>query len=54
MRTLVMENQININKQTCTLCGLCGEVCPNLIMKIDNENGITFRSDRLALCIHCG
>lgn len=49
-----MENQININKQTCTLCGLCGEVCPNLIMNVDRETGITLRSDRLELCIQCG
>jgi nitroreductase/NAD-dependent dihydropyrimidine dehydrogenase PreA subunit len=49
-----MENQININKQTCTLCGLCGEVCPNLTMKIDRKAGITLRSDRLELCIQCG
>ena len=28
METLIMEGQINIDRQTCTLCGLCEEVCP--------------------------
>jgi ferredoxin len=49
-----MEHKINIIRETCTLCKLCGEVCPNLIMKIDKETGITIREDRLHLCIRCG
>lgn len=49
-----MNAQIMINQKTCTLCGLCGEICPNLIMSVDRETGITLRRDRLALCIQCG
>lgn len=49
-----MKDQISINDETCTFCGLCGEVCPNLIMKVDRETGISLRSDRLAICIKCG
>ena len=49
-----MKDQISINYETCTLCGLCGEVCPNLTMKVDRETGITLRSNRKDLCIKCG
>ena len=49
-----MENQININWETCTLCGLCEEICPIRIMKKNNEAGISLRLDRLPLCIKCG
>jgi nitroreductase/NAD-dependent dihydropyrimidine dehydrogenase PreA subunit len=49
-----MKNLININSETCKRCGLCGEVCPNLIMEVDRESGITLRADRLELCFQCG
>ncbi len=49
-----MENRININRVTCTRCGLCEEICPIRIMKRNDEGGISLRQDRLALCIKCG
>jgi len=44
----------NINQDTCTVCGLCAEVCPMKIMRKDGSNGISFRQDRLPLCMKCG
>jgi ferredoxin len=49
-----MENQIAIDTQSCQLCGLCAEVCPNRIMTLNGSAGISFRMDRLGLCIKCG
>lgn len=49
-----MEKTININRETCKVCGLCGEVCPNKIMKKDNTHKIFFRQDRIPLCMKCG
>lgn len=49
-----MENPLNINRETCNICGLCEEICPIRLMKKDSEAGISFRPDRLPLCIKCG
>src|SRR5512135_1718560 len=50
-----MKNTIRINPETCKGCALCGEVCPNKIIKKDeSSNGISFREDRLPLCLQCG
>ena len=49
-----MEDQIIITQEHCTFCGLCKEVCPNRIMKVDKDAGISLRPDRLPLCIRCG
>ena len=49
-----MKEQITINQETCTLCGLCAEVCPNQIMKVNKADGVWLREDRLHLCIECG
>jgi nitroreductase/ferredoxin len=49
-----MGNSRNINEGTCTVCGLCAEVCPMKIMRKDGSNGVSFRQDRLALCMKCG
>ncbi len=49
-----MEKRINIDRKTCSVCGLCEEICPIRIMKKDGEAGIIFRPDRLLLCIKCG
>ncbi len=49
-----MEHPIIINRETCNACGLCADICPNLIMKKDSCGGIFLRSDRLPLCIKCG
>lgn len=45
---------MSINHDTCKVCGLCGEVCPMKIMKKDSSNSISFRQDRLPLCMKCG
>ncbi len=49
-----MEKTIHINHETCKVCGLCGEVCPNKIMKKDKTHKIFFRQDRMPLCMKCG
>ena len=49
-----MKPPIDINKNACNSCGLCVEICPNRIMATDGAKGISFRPDRLALCIKCG
>ncbi|TFG92192.1 MAG: 4Fe-4S dicluster domain-containing protein [Syntrophobacterales bacterium] len=49
-----MEKPITINRETCTVCGLCEEICPIRLMTKDSEDGISFRPDRLPLCIKCG
>ncbi len=49
-----MKKRININREVCTACGLCAEVCPHKIMKKEGEEGIVFRQDRLFLCMTCG
>jgi len=49
-----MLDVVSINSETCKTCGLCGEVCPIRIMKKDCGDRISFRQDRLLLCIKCG
>jgi ferredoxin len=49
-----MEKRIDINRETCNVCGLCEEICPVRIMKKDGKAGIILRPDRLLLCIKCG
>lgn len=49
-----MKSQITINQETCTFCGLCAEVCPNQIMKMNGKREVLLRKDRLQLCIQCG
>ena len=43
-----------INFETCKVCGLCAEVCPNRIIMKDGSNGMIFRTDRIAFCFKCG
>jgi ferredoxin len=43
-----------IYQETCQVCELCGEVCPMKIMKKDGFGAISFRQDRLDLCMKCG
>jgi len=49
-----MKPSIRINKDVCHSCGLCAEICPNRIMTMDGEDGISLRPDRLPFCIACG
>lgn len=49
-----MENPIAITQGTCSLCGLCIEVCPVLLMHKDERGGISFRPDRFQFCMRCG
>ncbi len=51
---LMKSEAVNINSETCRICGSCGEVCPIRIMKKDDDERISFRQDRLLLCIKCG
>lgn len=49
-----MNDTNSINQETCKLCGLCAEVCPMKIMIKKGAGGISFRQDRLPLCMKCG
>jgi len=49
-----MNNTNSINRNTCKVCGLCAEVCPMKIMIKNDSTEISFRQDRLPLCIKCG
>ncbi len=44
----------SFDTETCSVCGLCAEVCPNRIIKKDDSTGMIFRADRLELCVKCG
>jgi len=41
-----------INKDTCTLCGKCVEICPKEILSLKN-NAIEIVNDGCILCSHC-
>ncbi len=49
-----MENSVSIDPQTCKVCGLCSEACPNKILSKSSPAGITLRQDRLSFCMKCG
>ena len=49
-----MTDVVSINVETCAGCGLCAEVCPIRIMRVDGSGRISFRPGRLLLCIGCG
>jgi ferredoxin len=49
-----MEGPIRIDEKSCKKCGLCGEVCPNKIIKKDNSGQLSFRQDRIQFCFKCG
>jgi ferredoxin len=49
-----MDNSISIDQQTCKVCGLCSEVCPNKILLKNPLGAFTFRQDRLSFCMKCG
>lgn len=44
---------ININPESCTLCGRCVRVCPSLIFNVNSENRRVVISN-LEGCISCG
>ena len=45
---------ITIKNETCTLCGLCAEVCPIPVIRKDGNMGMRILPDRTPLCISCG
>jgi ferredoxin len=45
---------IRIHDETCSACGLCGEVCPNRIMKKEDSGRMAINPGRMPLCIRCG
>jgi ferredoxin len=49
-----MVDPIVINMETCNVCGLCGEVCPNKIIIKEDATRMAFRLDRINLCVKCG
>lgn len=42
-----------IDKELCNNCGECAAICPNAIIKIDENDYPNFRVDRISLCISC-
>lgn len=49
-----MTTPQGIDTETCELCGLCVEVCPNRILSQKESKEIFFRKERLDLCFRCG
>lgn len=49
-----MDHTVLIDYDTCTACGLCGQVCPNRAMVEDATGRIVLRPARIALCVQCG
>ena len=49
-----MMDVVTINSETCKVCGLCEDICPIRIMENDTSSRMSFRRDRLHLCIKCG
>ncbi len=45
---------IFIEKETCRKCGLCAEVCPNKIIKKNENKNLEIQPDRIELCFKCG
>jgi nitroreductase/NAD-dependent dihydropyrimidine dehydrogenase PreA subunit len=43
-----------VNQQTCKLCGTCSAICPNRIIKQDEQGRMFFLPERLAMCFRCG
>jgi ferredoxin len=50
----IMAIPITINAETCNVCGLCGEICPNKIFIKEDSSRMAFRMDRIHLCVKCG
>jgi ferredoxin len=49
-----MRTTITVKSETCKVCGLCAEVCPNKILVKNKSKGTYAREDRKDLCIRCG
>lgn len=49
-----MRQPISVDKGTCRACGLCAKICPIPLITQEKDSGISFRPDRLPLCIGCG
>jgi nitroreductase/NAD-dependent dihydropyrimidine dehydrogenase PreA subunit len=57
-RILNQENiMISIDKNKCTACGICGNVCPRHIpetIKQGNKKETIISTERIGLCMECG
>ena len=42
---------LSIDKNKCTGCGICLEVCPQNVLKIENKKAVIVEKDS---CIECG
>jgi ferredoxin len=47
-------DKIFINESTCKKCVLCGEVCPNKIIRKNEKKEMFFLEERIDLCFKCG
>lgn len=48
-----MKPVVTINHALCKVCKVCVDICPAKLF-IPDENGISTRPERLAICIGCG
>jgi ferredoxin len=46
--------EITVHTETCRACGLCGQVCPNLITAKGHDGVMFVRPDRQIHCTQCG
>ncbi len=44
----------SVDTNTCKPCGLCSEICPAGIIQQSTSGEISFRPDRVELCVLCG
>ena len=42
---------LKINKELCTGCGMCVDVCPHSVFKIDNRKAVIINKES---CMECG
>jgi nitroreductase/Pyruvate/2-oxoacid:ferredoxin oxidoreductase delta subunit len=45
---------ISFGTGTCTACGLCARVCPNLVLMKDDAGAMAVRAARAHVCFACG
>jgi nitroreductase/NAD-dependent dihydropyrimidine dehydrogenase PreA subunit len=53
-REASMEGLVHIDGGTCSVCGLCKAICPIRLIRKGADGEISFRADRLPMCIKCG
>ncbi len=51
MKYLANVSTLELNPEACTGCGMCTEVCPHGVLRIENRKAVVTDRD---LCMECG